>query len=231
MWGRFCAALALTACNQLLGLTPTEPEDPPDAPSIPACLSDSFDDGVINSGTWSLVYPENDIVVVTEQGGVLELQIPSGQEHVYNGIRARGSYDMIGGHAQIELVAPPSQAGGAEAVFYIETDASLSFTFSNYAGRLMVEKQAGTDLDRQEVTFDMTRHRFWRFRHAMSSSTIEAETSADGTAWSLVRSMTLDGRSPTTILAGALAGAFDLSNPQPGTAKFDNIKIVSASCP
>ena len=60
---------ALAGCDRVFDLS-----RPPDALVLPACVSDDFDDGLIDSATWRIVTPGNAPIVITETAGVLRFQ-------------------------------------------------------------------------------------------------------------------------------------------------------------
>jgi len=198
---------------------------------IPACLLDLFLDSRVDAAMWELWLPENDPIVVTEQGGQLGITLAPNVGRVYNGVQSRGRYDMLGGDVRVE-VTPASQEIGVETTFSLDVDSSSGFEMSAYADRLhLVVHSSGGVSNSIAIDYDPIAHRFWRIRHDGTNGTIELETSPDGMAWTSRRSSTAV-RPPTGVIVSLLAGTYiDLGVPNPGVAFFDNLKLTSASCP
>lgn len=197
---------------------------------IPACLADTFVDSRVDRGTWELWLPANEPVSVAEDAGALAITLAPNVGRIYNGIQSRGRYDMVAGSAQVE-VTPASQEVGVETLFSVDVDSSLGFEISVYANRLhLVVHTSGGVTSSTAIDYDPIGHRFWRIRHD-PAGTMELETSADGLEWVSRRSAAVP-RLPTAVIASLLAGTYvDLGVEDPGVARFDNLRLISASCP
>lgn len=198
---------------------------------IPACLVDQFLDNRIDAGMWELWLPENDPISVAEESGQLAITLAPNVGRVYNGVQSRGRYDMIGGHARVE-VEPASQEVGVETNFSVEVDSSTGFEMSAYANRLhLVVHTSGGVSNSVAIDYDPAAHRFWGIRHDATSGTMELETSPDGQAWTSRRSSTVS-RPPTGVIVSLLAGTYiDRGVADPGIARFASLKLTSATCP
>ena len=198
---------------------------------IPACLADLFTDNRVDSGMWELWLPDNEPVVVAERDGELGITLAPNIGRVYNGITSRGRYDMLAGDARVEVV-PASQDVGVETDFAVDLDATSGFEMSVYASRLhLVVRSSGGVTNSIAIDYDPVAQRFWRVRHNAEASTMELETSPDGTTWTSRRSAAL-ARAPTGVTVSLLAGTYiDLGVANPGAAYFDNMKLTSAACP
>jgi len=82
--------------------------------------------------------------------------------------------------------------------------------------------------DLTSIPFDGTANRFWRIRHDQSANLIYFETSADNNVW-LTRKTVMPGFSLTALRFHLLAGAWGTGNSSPGTAKYDNFKLLASS--
>src|SRR5690242_496993 len=82
--------------------------------------------------------------------------------------------------------------------------------------------------DQTSIAFDGVANRFWRLRHDQSTNLIYFETSADANVW-LTRKTVTPGFSLTSLRFHLLAGAYGTGNSTPGTAKYDNFKLLASS--
>jgi hypothetical protein len=75
------------------------------------------------------------------------------------------------------------------------------------------------------VTFNATQHRFWRIRHDQSTDSILFETSTNGQAWTVRR--TVARQLPITSLRAEISAGTWQAVGAPGTAIFDNFRLES----
>ncbi len=198
---------------------------------IPACLADVFADNVVDAGMWQLWLPDNQPVVVSQQGGQLDVTLAPGVGRVYNGVTSRGRYDMVAGNTTVEVL-PASQDVGVETDFSVDLDSSSGYEMAAYANRLhLVVTTSGGVTNSIAVDYDPVAQKFWRIRHDQIAATIECETSPDAMTWTSQRSAAVT-RAPTGVTVSLLAGTYvDVGVANPGVASFDELKLTSASCP
>ncbi len=194
-----------------------------------ACLADSFDAaGVETLRRWRLLRESNEPVVVDQTAGQLRITMVSSAPQ-YNGIMSRGEYDMVGGSAVVEVVEVGREAGGVETAFQLIVDVALGYKMGVYENVMFLDEYRGSDrYSRVLSTFDPVADRWWRYRDAGSS--IELETSPDRTTWTTKDSRPLL-RAPTAVVVQLIGGTYDDGTPSPGTARFDNLAVISAGCP
>ena len=82
--------------------------------------------------------------------------------------------------------------------------------------------------DQTVISFDGPANRFWRIRHEQGTNQIHFETSSTGSVW-LIRKSVTPGFSLTSLRFHLAAGAYGTGNASPGTAKYDNFKLLSST--
>ena len=140
------------------------------------------------------------------------------------------SYDLTGEQLCIEVPQLPNIGnGGTVATLRLGQSNSgdgdgFSIIWQN--GYLVLGEWVGGNHDYTVVTYNITNHRWWRIREA--GGTVYWEASADGVAWTILRSKT---RAVTTITAlyPFLQAAYSGTEPSPGAARFDNLNTPPAS--
>ena len=82
--------------------------------------------------------------------------------------------------------------------------------------------------DQTIIPFDGAANRFWRVRHDQSANLVHFETSAAGSVW-LTRKTVTPGFALTALRFHLVGGAYGTGNSSPGTAKYDNFKLLSSA--
>ncbi len=224
----------LAGCDVVLALEERAPA--PDAAidavdafdtTPPPCLADSFDDGVDTARRWRLLKESNTPVVVDEEGGQLRIALVSSAPH-YNAVISRGEYDMVGGSALVEVVEVGTGVGDVETAFMLSLDVALAYRMGVYQTTLYLDEYRGSaPASRVTRAFDPVLDRWWRFRDAGAS--IELETSPDGLTWTTKNSRP-SVSAPSAVSVSLIGGTY-APTPSPGTARFDNLAVISAGCP
>ena len=129
---------------------------------------------------------------------------------------------------QVESVQAVSQAGWCENFMELELDTNNYLMIQVGAGSMLFRSRVNGVNDQTSIPFDGTANRFWRIRHDQSANLIYFETSADNNVWR-TRKTVMPGFSLTALRFHLLAGAWGTGNSSPGTAKYDNFKLLASS--
>jgi hypothetical protein len=195
--------------------------------SNPPIFSDNFDDNLLDSGKWSVVYP-NSAAVVSESGQRLQITLPANTA-VYNGVSSNSTYDLTGKIVQVEVAQTVSQAGWCENFIQVMLDANNYYLIEvGYSGTLLFRSMVGGVNDQTVVSYEPSAFPYSRIRHDQAANTINFETSSNGTVWT-TRKTVMAGFSLTALRFYLYAGAWGTGNGSPGAAKFDNFKLLASS--
>jgi len=194
--------------------------------SVSPIFGDDFNDNSINPNSWTVWYPGS-TPTVTEQSQQLQIAL-SPNTAAYNGVYSNSTYNLTNNMVQVESVQAVSQAGWCENFLELELDANNYFMIQVGAGNMIFRSRVNGANDQTSSSFDGAANRFWRIRHDQSANLIYFETSADGTVW-LTRKTVTPGFSLTSLRFHLLAGAYGTGNSSPGTAKYDNFKLLPSS--
>lgn len=189
-------------------------------------FGDDFNDNSLNPNSWTVWYPGS-TPTVTEQSQQLQIAL-SPSTAAYNGVYSNSTYSLTNRMVQVESVQSVSQAGWCENFLELELDANNYFMIQVGAGNMIFRSRVNGVNDQTLIAFDGVANRFWRVRHDQSANLIYFETSADGTVW-LTRKTVTPGFSLTSLRFHLLAGAYGTGNSSPGTAKYDNFKLLPSS--
>jgi RHS repeat-associated protein len=194
--------------------------------SAPPVLADDFNDNSLNPSSWSAWYPGLS-PIVSEQSQQLQITL-SPSTAGYNGIYSNSTYDLTSRMVQVESVQAVSQAGWCENFLELELNTNNYFMIQVGAGNMLFRARVNGVNDQTIIPFDGTANRFWRIRHDQSANLIYFETSANGSVW-LTRKTATPGFSLTALRIHLLAGAYGTGNSTPGTAKYDNFKLLAST--
>jgi RHS repeat-associated protein len=190
----------------------------------PPVFGDNFDDNSLNPNSWTTYYQSTP--TVTEQSQQLQITLTQNQA-AYNGVYY-STYDLTNRMVQLESVQSVSQAGWCENYLELELNANNYFMIQVGAGNMIFRSRVNGVNDQTSIPFDGTANRFWRIRHDQSANLIYFETSADANVW-LTRKTVTPGFAITALRFDLLAGAYGTGNSSPGTAKYDNFKLLASN--
>jgi RHS repeat-associated protein len=188
-------------------------------------FGDDFNDNSLNLGSWTKWYQGSPNV--TEQSQQLQISlIPS--TAAYNGIYSNSTYNLTNKMVQVESVQAVSQSGSCENYMELELDANNYLMIQVGAGSMIFRSRVNGVNNQTSIPFDSVANRFWRIRHDQSANFIYFETKATNGAW-LVRKTVTPGFSLTALRFHLLAGAYSGGNSTPGSAIYDNFKLLPSN--
>lgn len=193
--------------------------------STPPVVAEDFNDNSLNTSLWSrhsLGSP-----TVSEQAQQLQIAL-SPNTAGYNGVFSTSTYDLTNRMVQVESVQAVSQAGWCENFLELELNTNNYFMIQVGAGNMILRARVNGVNDQTVIPFDGAANKFWRIRHEQSANLIHFETSATGNVW-LTRKTVTAGFSLTALRVHLLAGAYGGGNSNPGTAKYDNLMLLSST--
>jgi hypothetical protein len=191
----------------------------------PPEFGDDFNDNSFNTNYWTKYYPG--VPAVSEQAQQLQVILPANTA-AYNGVYSNARYNLTGKMVQLELAQAVSQAGWCENYLEVESDANNYFMIQVGAGNIIFRARVNGVNDQTSIPFDATAHRFWRLRHDQNANLIYFETSANDTVW-LSRKTVTPGFSLNSLQLDLLAGCYGNGNSNPGTVKYDNVKLLAST--
>jgi hypothetical protein len=149
-----------------------------------------------------------------------------------NGYTSTDSFDFYNSSATVEVVQPTSGNLYAETYFYVGKDENNWYRIvagdPPPTGKLYFEWRVNganpvIPFPRPEI--DSSLHRFWRIRHDPAGDLINFETSGDGQVWTTY--ITIPTQFQLTGLKINLSSGTHGPTAVPGTAIFDNLKLIS----
>jgi RHS repeat-associated protein len=192
-----------------------------DAPPV---FADDFNDNSLNANSWTVYYPTSPWV--NEQSQQLQITLLPNTA-AYNGVYSNSTYDLTNRMMQVESVQAVSQAGWCENYLELELNANNYFMIQVGAGNMIFRSRVNGVNDQTSIPYDGTANRFWRIRHDQSANLIYFETSANDAVW-ITRKTVSPGFALTALRLHLLAGAYGTGNSSPGTAKYDNVKLMAS---
>lgn len=228
--------MMIAACDRVFGVDFQSPDASFVADADPSgCLRDTFHDGAIDSLKWTVADPDNTPIAVLERDGQLAVSLapaPDPSMYTFNALVSRQPWDLTGGFAIVE-VPRAVVAGGAENFFLLiaETTTGINQYAINVGGGGSLGFAMWVDgvrmLSSRGYTLD---DRWWRISHDAAANEVRMQVSADNVTWS--EPVVYPAQVPVTNLWLALGGGtFQIRNPDPGAALFDNVQLVTAACP
>jgi hypothetical protein len=193
-------------------------------------FSDDFNDNTRDAVKWNVGelysgYANDPQVTVLEQNQQLEITpISSTTGHHHNGYVSAATWNMTGAQARVEVKRVASYS--ASTVFYIGSDSNNGYLIIEEDGQMFFKtKIAGVEGYPSPINYDSVQHRFWRFRHDSATDQMKFETSADGTTWTVQR--TVQRQITITALrveldAGTYAAEWNM-----GSSIFDNFQLIT----
>ena len=194
--------------------------------SAPPVFGDDFNDNSLSSTSWTVYYPGFS-PIVSEQSQQLQIAL-SPNTAAYNGIYSNSTYDLTNRMVQVESVQSVSQAGWCENFLELERDANNYFMIQVGAGNMIFRSRVNGVNDQTSIPYDGVANRFWRIRHDQSTNLVYFETSATGAVW-MTRKTVTPGFPLTSMRFDLLAGAYGTGNSTPGTAVYDNFKLLAST--
>jgi hypothetical protein len=163
-------------------------------------------------------------VSVSRRSGRLEITPRSGISGLhYNGYVSSSTFDLTGKQASVEVVQ--AAASTANTVFALVSDGDNWFRFVAENGTLYFQSNISGVKASANTSYNAFQHRFWRFRHDSASKLMFWETISDGKQWTVKHAAT--AQIPVTGLYVELNAGTYQPVAGPGTAVFDNFRIVS----
>ena len=200
-------------------------------------FTDDFNDNAVDPAKWTYGTIQGAIysgpsawdatVPVLERNQRLEISPRSGVtgDH-YNGYVSVATWSLSNARATVELVQAAS-GGTTNTELALCVDSRNFLMISIESGVLRFEQVVNGVRSTTSTTYNSTQHRFWRIRHDSLADSINFETSSDGLAWivrrTVVRQLPL-GALKVEISAGTWQGVSS-----PGTAIFDNFNLLANS--
>jgi hypothetical protein len=183
-------------------------------------LVDNFNDNQTDTSVWA-VSPAGDFV--REVNGRVEIRLPANQtgSYVYYTL---ATYDLTESSFAVEVVRAATGTGAQTGIALIGAGENVIFAILN--GRLELTKTTGgvTSTLRQ-VAYDPVAHRWLRISE--QAGVTYFETSADGTAWSvLVQAPDPIALTAVQLYLGAQVTA---ATAAPGFAVLDNVNVQNTS--
>lgn len=190
------------------------------APACHACLLDEFDGDAIDLIKWHI---EADTATpkatITEENH--ELRIQPATEAGYRSLISNDRYDLTAGSAEIDVLETVPQTGFVEMWFRAALDADNYFLIA--VGTRMVFRYVHAGVRDPDVILTYTPDLIpWRLRESGGDVLFEAG--------GMVRRTVVPAFPVTSMTFELTAGAFG-SNPVPGVARFDGLRVVTPSCP
>lgn len=177
-------------------------------------LADSFDDGDVSGTYW--LDGGYDGGLIFEQGGAMQLQLDDGYAGVYR--YAAFGLDARGRSLTLEL---DEAALGADQVFWFDVGPSSDdYVELGLVGDeilIGVEREGLFEEIAARIPFDISAHRFWRFRE--ERGVVHYELSGDGTAFTEVATQAVS-EFPTWEYVGVETGAEGEGNGTPGHVRI-----------
>jgi RHS repeat-associated protein len=189
-------------------------------------FADDFNDNSLNASNWTVYYPGLS-PTVSEQSQQLQIAL-SPNTAGYNGVYSNLTYNLTNRMVQVETAQSVSHAGWCENFFEVELDANNYFMMQAGGGSMLFRSRVNGVNDQTIIPYDGIAHRFWRIRHDQSANLIHFETSATDSVW-ITRKTVTAGFSLASLRFHLLAGAWGTGNSSPGTAKYDNFKLLPSS--
>jgi RHS repeat-associated protein len=188
-------------------------------------FGDDFNDNSLNTSYWTKYYAG--VPTVSEQAQQLQVILPANTA-AYNGVYSNARYNLSGKMVQLELAQAVSQAGWCENYLELESDANNYFLIQVGAGNILFRARVNGINDQTSIPFDTNAHRFWRLRHDQNANLLYFETSANDTVW-ISRKTVTPGFSLNSLQIDLLAGCYGNGNSNPGTVKYDNVKLLAST--
>ena len=218
------AVVLLAGCNQFYGLTETTSRDGAvDATNF--CFGDDFEDGVIDTAKWTVIYPGTTPLPVIETGGELTMPIDAGV-NFYNGV-VSVPFDMT--DAVLVVRMTPALLGG-----FTDTEANLDASaLAHYLTTIGNNhmNMKGVINNNAEVNLQLpygTDLGFVRYRHVSADMVIHFETSPEAIDWTLRRTSPVPYRVTAAQLT-LLAGGFQ-TPPEASVARYASVQLEAATC-
>jgi RHS repeat-associated protein len=198
--------------------------DPVGNPTLPI-FADDFNDNSLDLSKWTVTSPGG-TPAVTEEAQQLRMSLAPNTAG-YNGVYSSSTYNLTGNTVQVEVVQAVSQAGWCENMMELELNANNYFLIDVGAGNLLMRSRVNGVNDQTIIAYDSVNHRHWRIRHDSAANTINFETSADSIVW-ITRKTVTPVFSLASLRIYLIAGAYGTGNSVPGSARYDNLKLLSS---
>jgi len=133
-------------------------------------------------------------------------------------------YSMVGRRAQVRIPTVPTAATG-EALLRLTTDANNWLSIGKSGSNLLMRNRVGGSNSDTSIAYSSTNHAYVRIRESVAG-TIVWETSPDGAAWTVQRTVS-SGLAPyTNINAVLIAGHTSAGSTDDQTVEFDDFVLI-----
>ena len=209
----------------------TAPAPDVQPPTFVTLQADDFNDNVRDQSKWTVgaVFAQIDSgaaafdssIVVAERNQRLEI-VPRTNvagDH-YAGFVTAGTIDFTSAAASVRVIQ--TAGGDADTYLSVARDASNFLLMVVESGTLYIDHTAGRSRNFTAHSFAPSQQ-YWRIRNT-AGATIAFETSADGSAWQTLRTITA-GFALTSVRVEIGAGTWK-NESAPGMAVFDNFAVT-----
>ncbi len=186
-------------------------------------FTDNFNDNSLDPTQWLVSDPASS-VTVREQNQRLEMTLRP-NTIAYNGVTSTAKFDFRGKRFEVNVPQAANQNGFTETFITVARDSSNYFLFLAGSNSLVLDAYTSGVRDRTVLHYNATTDRFWRIRHDAAANAIHFESAADGFVWTKRKTVAVSF--PLTAMTlNLFAGAWGSGNGTPGTAVFDNVRLV-----
>lgn len=186
-----------------------------------ATLTETFNGGSVDSSKWTTVDGHG---TMSQTNGQLVINVAASQNpYTYDEYRSVNTYDLTGSSAIIHVPGFTNNFQGAEQKFVLELNSTNMIAFvhdGTFYNLTLITGGAGADTYIDPYPADS---RWWRIRE--SGGTIYWDSSTNGYTW--VNHKSASVTFSITALTYVISAGTWQSIANPGSAKFDNLNILS----
>ena len=142
--------------------------------------------------------------------GAIEIRLPEGRSRPqFAGFVGGSAHDFRGGSWHVRVEASDGGAGqGSEVKFRVTKDHQDDYlAFELASGQLHFSRKYAGVHSKGEISYEPSKHSFWRIRHEPTTDSVYWETSPDGRSWQ-VRHGDLRGFSLKSVVPELYAGTY-----------------------
>ncbi|HEY5928372.1 MAG TPA: hypothetical protein VIV11_42090 [Kofleriaceae bacterium] len=190
-------------------------------------LTDNFDDNMFNAVVWGNSY-EDATSRHVEANGRLEIRMAAGSTDDWAGYVSTMTYQLAGDRAFVEVPVVNAQRGNAVFLLWTSLAKTDGPSVEFERGRLLLRRRINDSiLDRANIAYDATNHRWWQIREL--AGTMYWETSPDGVTWTVRHSEPTPSATTAIVVLAAGSGNGDPAD----LVVFDNFNGGGAppACP
>lgn len=226
----------LTACHAVFGVDPAPlPPDafvePPVDQLVPPvdCFFDNFDDNEIDGSKWRVQNLNYQSAEIVERSQQLQIILGASAGATNNALYSN-PLDLTDAALIAEIPGVVSQTGGVENILELAGTGAQHYQNAAGAGKLRFRTRNTDSGDQANSTaYDALADRWWRIAHDSSRQRVTYATSPDGVQW--VQHFESSDAIGVDSLVIRLIGVIESPHLNPGTARYDNLRIQRARCP